>query len=149
MIKFIGEYNVKVDDKGRIIFPAAFKGIMPADGDMRFIVRKDIFANCLEMYTLAEWERQSELVRSQLNIFNENHAKFWRAYMHNSAIVEPDAKLGRISIPKKLLELVGISKEVIFSGNDHKIEIWAKENFESSIISNEEFLSIADMLSNL
>ncbi len=69
--------------------------------------------------------------------------------MHNSAIVEPDAKLGRLSIPKKLLELIGVNKEVVFSGNDHKIEIWAKENFESSMISNEEFVSIADMLSDL
>ena len=137
MVKFIGEYNVKVDDKGRVIFPAAFKSIMPADGDMRFVVRKDIFENCIEMYTFAEWERQSELVRSKLNItFNEKHAKFWRAYMHNSAIVEPDAKLGRLSIPKKLLELIGVAREVVFSGNDHKIEIWAKENVESSIISN-------------
>ncbi len=150
MIKFIGEYNVKVDDKGRVIFPAAFKNIMPAEGDMRFVVRKDIFENCLEMYTWEEWERQSELVRSKLNItFNEKHAKFWRTYMHNSAIVEPDAKLGRLSIPKKLLELIGVGKEVIFSGSDHKIAIWAKENFESSMISNEEFVSIADMLSDL
>ena len=150
MVKFIGEYNVKVDDKGRVIFPAAFKSIMPADGDMRFVVRKDVFEKCLEMYTIQEWERQSELVRSKLNItFNEKHAKFWRAYMHNSAIVEPDAKLGRISIPKKLLELIGVTKEVTFSGNDHKIEICAKENFESGIISNEEFTSIANMLSDL
>ena len=69
--------------------------------------------------------------------------------MHNSAIVEPDAKLGRISIPKKLLELIGVTKDVIFSGNDHKIEIWAKENFESGIISDEEFSSITDMLSDI
>ena len=100
--------------------------------------------------TFEEWERQSELVRSKLNItFNEKHARFWRAYMHNSAIVEPDAKLGRLSIPKKLLELIGVTKEVTFSGNDHKIEIWAKENFESGIISSEEFTSIANMLSDL
>ena len=150
MVKFIGEYNVKVDDKGRVIFPAAFKSIMPADGDMRFVVRTDVFEKCLEMYTFEEWESQSELVRSRLNItFNEKHAKFWRAYMHNCAIVEPDAKLGRISIPKKLLELIGVTKEVTFSGNDHKIEIWAKENLESGIISNEEFTSIANMLSDL
>ena len=122
MIKFIGEYNGKIDDKGRVVFPAAFKSIMPADGDMRFVVRKDVFEQCLEMYTFEEWERQSELVRSKLNItFNEKHARFWRAYMHNSAIVEPDAKLGRISIPKKLLELIGVTKEVTFSCNDHKI----------------------------
>lgn len=69
--------------------------------------------------------------------------------MHNCAIVEPDGKLGRISIPKKLLELIGVTKEVVFSGNDYKIEIWAKEKFESSVISNEEFISIAGSLSDL
>ncbi len=147
MINFIGEYCVKVDDKGRIIFPAAFKGILPADGDMRFIVKKDIYAKCLEMYTIQEWERQTESVRESLDItFDEDHAKFWRAYTHNCAIVEPDAKLGRLSIPKKLLELIGVNKEVIFSGTIHKIEIWAKENFESNMISNEEYRSIAKTL---
>ena len=150
MIKFFGEYNVKIDDKGRLVFPAAFKGIMPAEGDMRFVVRKDNFAQCLEMFTFSEWERQSEEVRSKLNpTFNESHAKFWRAYMHNCAVVEPDGKVGRISITKKLLELIGVTKEVVFSGNDYKIEIWAKENFESSVISNEEFISIAGSLSDL
>lgn len=150
MIRFFGEHSAKVDDKGRVVFPAAYKGIMPAEGDMRFVVRKDTFANCLEMYTYSEWERQSEEVRSRLNpAFNENHAKFWRAYLHNCAVVEPDAKLGRLSIPKKLLEMIGVSKEVVFSGNDYKIEIWAKENFESSVISNDEFISIAGLLSDL
>ena len=150
MIRFIGEYNAKVDDKGRIVFPVAFKNIMPTDKVMQFVVRKDNFSDCLEMYTISEWERQSEEVRAKLNpTFNENHAKFWRAYMHNCAVVEPDAKLGRISIPKKLLELIGVTKEVIFSGNDYKIEIWAKEKFESSFISNDEFISIAGKLSDL
>ena len=150
MIRFFGEHSAKVDDKGRVVFPAAYKGIMPAEGDMRFVVRKDTFANCLEMYTYSEWERQSEEVRSRLNpAFNEHHAKFWRAYLHNCAVVEPDAKLGRLSIPKKLLEMIGVSKEVVFSGNDYKIEIWAKENFESSVISNEEFISIDGSLSDL
>ena len=150
MIRFFGEHSAKVDDKGRVVFPAAYKGIMPAEGDMRFVVRKDTFANCLEMYTYSEWERQSEEVRSRLNpAFNENHAKFWRAYLHNCAVVEPDAKLGRLSIPKKLLEMIGVSKEVVFSGNDYKIEIWAKENFVSSVISNDEFISIAGLLSDL
>ena len=84
MIRFIGEYSVKVDDKGRLIFPAAFKGIMPAEGDMRLVIRKENCSDCLEMFTYSEWERQSEEVRSRLNpAFNETHAKFWRAYMHN------------------------------------------------------------------
>lgn len=51
MNTFIGEYTVKIDDKGRMVFPSAFKSLMPADGDMRFVIKKDIFEDCLEMYT--------------------------------------------------------------------------------------------------
>lgn len=148
MVTFIGEYSVKVDDKGRVVFPSPFKSLMPAEGDMRFVVKKDIFENCLEMYTFEEWERQSEEVKSELNFFNRSHAAFWREFMRDRAVVEPDAKLGRLSIPKKLLESIGVTKEVVFSGNDYKIEIWAKESFEQSAISNEEFLNIAGQLSH-
>ncbi len=150
MNSFFGEHTAKVDDKGRLVFPAAFKSIMPADGDMRFIVKKDIFADCLEMYTMSEWDRQSEEIRSKLNLaFNETHAKFWRAYMHNCALVEPDAKMGRITVPKKLLEMIDVTKEVVFAGKGHKIEIWAKENHLAAIISSEEVTSIAGSLSDL
>lgn len=146
MVKFIGEYTAKIDDKGRLIFPAAFKAVMPA-GDMRLVIRKDIYEDCLEMYTYEEWERQSEEVKGRLNFFNRDHARFWREYMRGRSLVEPDAKLGRISIPKRLLESIGAEKEVVFSGNDHKIEIWAKEKFDSSGISDDEYAALAGMLS--
>ena len=147
MNTFIGEYTVKIDDKGRMVFPSAFKSLMPADGDMRFVIKKDIFEDCLEMYTFEEWERQSSEVKSRLNFFNRDHAMFWREYMRDRAIVEPDGKVGRISVPKKLLEAIGVNTEVVFSGNDYKIEIWAREKFEEARISNEQYISLAGMLS--
>ena len=147
MNTFIGEYTVKIDDKGRMVFPSAFKSLMPADGDMRFVIKKDIFEDCLEMYTFEEWERQSSEVKSRLNFFNRDHAMFWREYMRDRAIVEPDGKVGRISVPKKLLEAIGVNKEVVFSGNGYKIEIWAREKFEEARISNEQYISLAGMLS--
>ena len=147
MITFIGEYGAKLDDKGRVVFPSAFKSLMPSEGDFRFVVRKDIFEECLEMYTFDEWQRQSEEVKSKLDFFNKEHAIFWREYMRNRAIVEPDGKLGRISIPKKLLESIGVTKEVVFSGNDYKIEIWSKEKYEASEISKAEYIAIAGRLS--
>lgn len=149
MVKFIGEYSGKVDDKGRMIFPSAFKSIMPPDADMRFVIKKDIFADCLEMYTYEEWERQSEEVKSKLNFFNRKHATFWREYMRDRAIVEPDAKLGRISVPRKLLNAIGAEKEIVFCGNDHKIEIWAKDRYASEALSEQEYSALADMLSDL
>lgn len=144
---FIGEYTAKLDDKGRVVLPAAFKALMSESGDMRFVLRKDIFEECLEMYTYDEWARQSEGVKAKLNFFNKEHATFWREYMRGRAVVEPDPKLGRISIPAKLLEQIGASKELVFSGNDYKIEIWAKEKFDLSAIPNDEYLAIADKLS--
>lgn len=149
MVKFIGEYSGKVDDKGRMIFPSAFKALMPSDADMRFVVKKDIFEDCLEMFTYQEWERQSEEVKSRLNFFNRKHAAFWREYMRNRAIVEPDSKLGRISIPKKLLDAIGVEKEVVFCGNDHKIEIWAKGRYESGELSEDAYIALADMISDI
>lgn len=120
--------------------------MMPAGGNMRFVIKKDIFSDCLEMYTMEEWEKQSLEVRSRLNFFNADHAKFWRQYMSGRDLVTPDPKFGRITISRALLELIGVTKEVVFSGNDYKIEIWSKEKFESSSISNEEYLAIAGRL---
>ena len=148
MVTFIGTYAAKIDDKGRVVLPAALKGCLPEGADMRFVVKKNLFDDCLEMFTFAEWERQSGEIYGKLNIqFNKDPARFWRAYMQERAIVEPDAKFGRISIPRQLLESIGATKEVVFSGNDFKIEIWDKDRFASSRISNEEFLAIADSLS--
>ena len=63
--------------------------------------------------------------------------------------MELDAKVGRFTIPKSLLERIGVTKEVVFSGNDYKIEIWAKDKFAASEISDEEYLNIAEALSDL
>lgn len=149
MVKFIGEYSGKVDDKGRVVFPAAFKSLMNTgeDSDMRFVIRKDIFADCLEMYPYAEWERLSEQIDGRLDIFNEEHAMFRRQFMRHRDIVSPDGKLGRILISRQLLESIGVTREVVFSGNDNKIELWAKEKYEAQELSQEQFVAIARQLS--
>lgn len=150
MIKFIGEYSAKVDDKGRVVFPSGLKAQLPDSGhgsDCRFVVKKDLFEPCLEMYTFSEWERQSEELKSKINFLNRNEAAFWREYTRHRAIVEPEAKLGRMSIPKTLLESIGAGRELVFCGNDHKIEIWSKEAYENSALSPETFISLAESIS--
>ncbi|MDD2594618.1 MAG: hypothetical protein PHD11_02215 [Bacteroidales bacterium] len=145
MATFIGEYKAKVDDKGRLIFPSAFKSLIEGP-DFSFVVKKSLFADCLEMYTSAEWEQNSEEVKKRLNFFNREHAIFWREYMRDTARIEPDEKLGRISIPKSLLEAIGIKKEVVFSGSNYMIEIWAKEKFEAQRLGSDEFASLAEKI---
>ena len=115
---------------------------------MRFVIKKDLFEPCLQMFTLEEWEHTSAEVKSKLNFFNRQHAIFWREYMRDRDVVEPDVKLGRITVSRGLLDAIGVTKEVVFSGNDFKIEIWAKEKFEESRISEEEYIALAKTLSD-
>ena len=147
MVTFIGEYTSRIDDKGRMVFPAPLKGVLPPGSDMRFVIKKDLFEPCLQMYTMEEWEHTSAEVKSKLNFFNRQHAIVWREYMRDRDVVEPDAKLGRITVSRKLLDAIGVTKEVVFSGNDFKIEIWAKEEFEKRRIPNDEYIAIAESLS--
>ena len=148
MVSFIGNSTAKVDDKGRVVFPVVFKAVLP-EADMRLVVRKDIYADCLEIYAYEEWEQQAAAIRGSLDIvFNREHAAFWRKYMSGCAVVEPDAKLGRISIPKELLEEIGVIKEVVFAGVGYKIELWAKERREAGLISEELYEHTAVELSS-
>lgn len=147
MVTFIGKYGSKVDDKGRLVFPSPLKNLMPAGGDMRFVIKKSIYDDCLDMYTFEEWSAQSEKIKEGLDFFNPDHVTFWREFMRDRDVVEPDSKVGRISISKDLLDAIGVDKEVVFFGIDFKIEIWAKEKFEASRISNENYIAIAKSLS--
>ena len=147
MTGFFGRHNAKIDDKGRLVIPSAIKNVVPAD-QMEFVIRKDMHSDCLEMYTWQEWNNMSQAVRSKLDLaFDDEHIRYWRTYMSNTASVTPDAKLGRISIPKELLEAAGITKEVIVLGVDYKVEIWAKEKMDGGCLSAEEFRQMGKKIS--
>lgn len=151
MVLFSGEYPAKVDDKGRVVFPSALKSQLTGSGgpvaDLRFVVKKDLWENCLVMLTFAEWERESEELKARINFLDRDEAAFWREYTRHRAIVEPEAKLGRMSIPKTLLESIGAGKELVFCGSDHKIEVWSRDQFETSGLTPEKFISLAERIS--
>ena len=144
MINFIGDYTCKIDSKGRILFPAALKKQL---GNIisQFVVKRDLFENCLVMYTIEEWENQNTIIRSQINIFNKEHNRFLRGFYRGTAEISLDGS-SRILIPKRLLVNVGIDKEVILSGQDAKIEIWSKEAYDNIIEDEDIFASLAQQI---
>lgn len=143
MTMFIGDYTCRADAKGRITFPSAFKKqISSASGD-RFVVKKDIFEKCLVLYPMDEWERQNEIIRKRLNPYSKEHNKFLRNFYKGTAEVTLDGN-NRLLIPKRLLDLVEISKEVILAGQGDKIEIWAKELYDKVDEPEEDFAKLAE-----
>ena len=147
MTGFFGKHTAKIDDKGRIVIPSGIKSVVPAE-QMQFVIRKDMYSNCLEMYTWQEWANMSQAVRSKLDLaFDEDHIRYWRTYMSDTVTVVPDAKLGRITIPREILDKAGIDKEVVFLGVDYKVEIWAKEELEGGRLSADEFRQMGKKIS--
>ncbi|NMB50173.1 MAG: division/cell wall cluster transcriptional repressor MraZ, partial [Bacteroidales bacterium] len=62
----------------------------------------------------------------------------FRQFVLDAERLEMDAN-GRILIPKRYLQMVGIDSDVRFLGVDDTIEIWAKEKLEKPLIPPEEF----------
>ena len=149
MVKFQGEAVCKVDDKGRIVLPAAFRDAFARAGetDMTMVVKRSVQGTCLNLFTAAAWEQESEKVLEGLDTeLNPEHAAFWSKYNAGVHYVTPDGKLSRLNIPSELLTKVGITKEVVFAGVGHKIEIWSKERRESALMTDEVFQETAARL---
>ena len=147
MAYFIGDHTCKLDSKGRILFPAALKKQLEGDSD-RFVVKKDLFENCLVIYTNEEWEYQNKLIRSRTNPFNKEHNRFVRGFSRGTAEIILDGS-SRILIPKRLLEAIGVNKEIVLSGQDSKIEIWSKQDYEGLEEDENEFASLAEKIMQL
>jgi len=145
MISFIGDYNCKLDSKGRVTFPSAFKRQMRDGSGDGFVLKSDVFEKCVVLYPMKEWERQNLIIRSKTNQYNKEHAKFLRMFFSGTAEVIPDAS-GRILIPKRLLDYAGIKAEAVMAGQYGKIEIWAAENYDQVSRADNEFASMAERI---
>ncbi len=146
MARFFGEHRAKADDKGRLVFPSAFKALLPSDGSVQLVVKKDAFDQCLNIFTFDEWNSRLEEVKAKLNTHKRDHSRLWRAYTSGIAIVSPEGKFGRIMIPRHMLESIGVVKEVVFSGCDFKIELWAKDKYEAEAMSDQEFSEMVEKI---
>jgi len=145
MINFIGDYTVRLDSKGRLSFPAAFKKQIREAAQEGFVLKRDVFENCLIMYPMEEWERQNKIIRSRTNPYNKEHARFLRMFFSGTAEVSLDAN-NRMLIPRRLLDYAGISDEVVMAGQSGKIEIWSSEQYGKVSAVDEDFAAMAEKI---
>ncbi|MGQ1890892.1 division/cell wall cluster transcriptional repressor MraZ [Thermophagus sp. OGC60D27] len=144
MCTFIGDFECRTDAKGRIVFPSVFKRELGA-GDLRLIVRKDLFEPCLVLYPYSVWEEKLERIRAGLNPYNREHTRFLRLFFRGSAEVSLDGN-GRFLVPKRLMEQVEIDREVVLLGVDRYIEMWNKEGYYRKDMTQDELGNLAEKI---
>ncbi len=145
MITFIGDYTVKLDSKGRLSFPSAFKKQIREAAQEGFVLKRDVFENCLIMYPMEEWKRQNKIIRARTNPYNKEHARFLRMFFSGTAEVSLDAN-NRMLIPRRLLDYAAIGDEVVMAGQSGKIEIWASDKYKSVSDADDDFAAMAEKI---
>ncbi len=125
-----------MDAKGRVFFPSEFRRALPGDG-AEMVMKRDIFQPCLTVYTAAAWDAEVESLRARLNRWNAREMMVFRQFMADAACFSLDAN-GRFILPRRLVELCGMGREVHFIGVDDRVEIWGAEQRAARFLTDEE-----------
>ena len=141
MLNLIGTYECKIDAKGRLMLPQAFKKQLASVLQDGFVLKRAVFQKCLELYPMAEWNALSQKV-NKLNRFNKKNDEFIRRFNAGVKLVEIDNS-GRILISKDLHAFAQTKKEIVVNAAINVLEIWDKELYEKAI--DEATLDFADL----
>tara|TARA_B100001175_G_scaffold41814_1_gene31046 strand:- start:1288 stop:1743 length:456 start_codon:yes stop_codon:yes gene_type:complete len=139
----IGTYECKIDIKGRLLIPSAFKKQLASVIPKGFVLKRAVFQNCLELYPLEQWEELIKKVNS-LNRFKKKNNDFIRRFTAGVKFIELDSN-GRLLISRDLIEFSNIKREVTLSTSVNIIEIWDKSSYEKAIAdSRDDFAQLAE-----
>jgi MraZ protein len=126
MAGLVGEFECKLDAKGRFLFPAGLRKQLDATALEVFMVNKG-FENCLTLYPMNEWEKVSARL-SKLNLFKPKNRMFYRLFHQGAKQLTLD-KAGRILIPAALMERIGLKKDVMLTAYNDRIELWDRAEY--------------------
>ncbi len=141
MYQLTGEYDCKIDAKGRLRLPS---GLIRQIGgaNLPFTINRG-FEQHLMMYPKEVWDRKTKEI-NQLSIYNKQEREVIRYFYRGATEVLLD-KADRVLLPKSLLEYAGIKGEIVLFAYQDLIEIWSKERYKEMIDREpEDFSSIAD-----
>lgn len=140
MQQLLGEYECKMDPKGRLRMPTDLVSQLGEGQSHSFVVNRG-FEKCLMLYPEPVWEKITNEI-NQLNLYNKKNRDFVRYFYRGAQKLEVDGA-DRILITKRLLEYAAIDKEVILSAYNDRIEIWAKDQYD--LLMDEEPDDFSDL----
>ena len=137
-MRFLGNIEAKTDTKGRAFLPAVFRKVLQASGEENLVLRKDIFQKCLVLYPESVWNERLDMLKNQLRLWKQTHQQMFRQFVSEAEVVNLDGN-GRFLISKRLQKVAEIEQDIQFIGMDDTIEIWAPQNLELTLKSEEDF----------
>ncbi|MDR0456981.1 MAG: division/cell wall cluster transcriptional repressor MraZ [Treponema sp.] len=123
-----GEYNVTLDDAGRIALPHCLREILEKD---KVVLTKGA-DSCLWLYNVRQWKEQEEFIIGTTNRYSSEGRIMLQHFIGPKKTLDMD-KQGRILIPPPLRDHAGLSKECIVLGQYDYVEIWAEDRYRTHL----------------
>jgi len=118
-----------MDAKNRVFVPKRFQQVLgrDAEGNMVAFLTRGL-DGCLFMFSEEGFRRALDRLDTQ-PFTGPQQRKMQRRFFSNTTRVQLDAS-GRLLVPEKLREQVGLGKDVVMVGDVHRAEIWPKERWD-------------------
>ncbi|MDL2298880.1 division/cell wall cluster transcriptional repressor MraZ [Synergistaceae bacterium OttesenSCG-928-D05] len=139
----VGNYNHKLDSKGRTVLPARFRGELG-----NAVVATIGIDKCIALYPISRWE-ELILKLKDLSSFKKKTREFRRVLLSMAMEQEIDGS-GRILLPQNLRRYADIEQEITLIGSEDHLEIWDTKKWESHLESVlPDFSDIAEDLESI
>ena len=148
MQSLIGEYDCKVDAKGRFMFPVNLRKQLEDAFEKGFVINRNLHQKCLVLYPISEWNKLNRKL-SKLNRLIKANDVFVRKFTGGATGADAD-NTGRVLLPKSLVDYAGISTDIKILGSNNVIEIWDKNIYGKFLSQELDIEQLAqDVLGNL
>jgi MraZ protein len=130
---FSGEYNVTLDDTGRIALPRKLRDILEKE---KVVLTKSADP-CLWLYAPEQWGLFEKDIYKATDQFSPQGSRRRRHFIGSKQELDIDRQ-GRILVPPTLRDYAGLSKGCVVLGQIDYIEIWDEERYRAYLDASED-----------
>lgn len=121
-----GSYSARIDDKGRLKIPNAFRALVQKEhGSALFVT--SVTGESVRLYPMAVWNEIEEKL-SRVPTTHPARQKFFDRISYYGQVASFDGQ-GRVLIHTRLRDSAGMAGEVDVLGHQRYLEVWNHERF--------------------
>ena len=129
--RFVSTITSKLDAKGRISIPAAFRQVLARDGFEGLYVHRCLDAEAVDCGGNGLL-REIDALLATFSPYSEEHDLLSTALLGASEILKVDSE-GRVVLTEGVKAYTGIVSEAVFVGQGYKFQIWEPSRFRAHL----------------
>ena len=126
---FRGSQQAKVDEKGRLKLPSAFKQLMDAQGVTQFYITS-FDGKSAQIWPLTDWKELEEKLAANIHDESIENLVNWSSYYGQEVEIDNQS---RLTLPQLLREDAKLTAEVAVMGKTKYVEVKNEEMLKQDL----------------